>query len=141
VLCSAGLLSVSLWTDTAGLLAGLALVGVGLGVFTPANSARVMAAAPRGRTGVISGILNMTRGMGTAVGVALAGAIYMAAAGISGTEVARASAAAAARGLTVTLAVLGALALLAGLALLRQPAQAAVGDTSGRRARLSSGLD
>jgi MFS family permease len=119
-------------------LVALALVGVGLGIFTLANSARIMAAAPRGRSGVISGVLNMTRGMGTALGVAFAGAVYTAAAGVSGTEVGRASAAAAARGLTVTLAVLGALALLAGLALSLQRAEVAVGDTSGRRVRLSS---
>jgi MFS family permease len=52
---------------------GLALVGGGLGAFLPVNNATVMRAAPRSRVGVLSGILNTTRCLGTALGVALPG--------------------------------------------------------------------
>jgi EmrB/QacA subfamily drug resistance transporter len=54
----------------AALLLPLAVLGAGLGVFTPPNSAAIMAGAPREQAGVASGVLNMTRGMGTAMGQA-----------------------------------------------------------------------
>ena len=67
----------------AALLAGLAVLGVGLGLFTPANNAAIMGSAPRRQAGVASGLLNMTRGMGTATGQALAALILsVAAAGL-----------------------------------------------------------
>ncbi|HEV3322197.1 MAG TPA: MFS transporter [Solirubrobacteraceae bacterium] len=59
----------------AGLPIGLALVGGGLGAFVPLNNATVMRAAPRSRVGVLSGILNTTRCLGTALGVALPGVL------------------------------------------------------------------
>jgi EmrB/QacA subfamily drug resistance transporter len=58
------------------LLVGLALVGTGLGLFTPANNAAIMASAPKDRAGVAAGVLNMARGLGTALGLALAGLVY-----------------------------------------------------------------
>jgi EmrB/QacA subfamily drug resistance transporter len=58
------------------LVAALVLVGVGLGLFTPSNNAAIMAAAPRRESGVASGVLNMTRGMGTALGLALTGMVF-----------------------------------------------------------------
>jgi MFS family permease len=57
----------------AGLPVGLALVGAGLGAFIPLNNATVMRAASRSRVGVLGGILNTTRCLGTALGVALPG--------------------------------------------------------------------
>jgi MFS family permease len=102
------------------LLIGQAIAGLGLGAFTPANNATIMAASPKGHTGVIGGVLNMTRGVGTALGVALASALYVAA---SGASSASASPAAAANGLTVALAALGSMAFAAGLALLLVPAR------------------
>jgi MFS family permease len=54
---------------------GLALVGAGVGAFIPLNNATVMRAAPRSRVGVLSGILNTTRCLGTALGVALPGVL------------------------------------------------------------------
>lgn len=56
--------------------AGLAVVGAGLGAFTPSNNAAIMAAAPHHQAGLASGVLNMTRGMGTALGVAVAGLVF-----------------------------------------------------------------
>jgi EmrB/QacA subfamily drug resistance transporter len=57
------------------LLLPLAGLGAGLGVFTPANNAAIMGAVPRRQAGVASGVLNMTRGMGTAAGQAFAALI------------------------------------------------------------------
>jgi MFS family permease len=94
LLTGAGLLALALRHDGAGLLLGMVLTGAGLGIFTPVNNATVMGAAPRARAGVLGGILNTTRGLGAALGVALAGLLYV-------------------HGLTLTLLVLGALALAA----------------------------
>ncbi|PRZ43964.1 EmrB/QacA subfamily drug resistance transporter [Antricoccus suffuscus] len=63
-----GALGSSLW----GLIVGLVVLGIGSGVFTPANNASIMASAPRRQSGAASGILNMTRGLGTAFGVTAA---------------------------------------------------------------------
>jgi EmrB/QacA subfamily drug resistance transporter len=60
----------------AGLVLLLALTGAGLGLFTPANNATVAGRGRLDQAGVVSGVLNMTRGLGTALGVAVAGACY-----------------------------------------------------------------
>jgi MFS family permease len=60
------------WT----LLTGLAVAGAGLGLFTPPNNAAIMAAAPKRQSGMAGGVLNMTRGTGTALGLALSAAAY-----------------------------------------------------------------
>ncbi|MEW2547570.1 MFS transporter [Streptomyces sp. NPDC047002] len=49
----------------------LAVVGLGLGTFTPANNTMIMGAIPAGSSGTGGGLVNMTRGLGTALGVAL----------------------------------------------------------------------
>jgi MFS family permease len=54
----------------------LAIIGVGLGAFTPANNAAIMGGAPRTQSGVAGGILNMTRGLGTSLGVAVTGVVF-----------------------------------------------------------------
>ncbi len=53
------------------LVPSLAVLGLGLGVFTPANNALVMGAVPTATTGTGGGLINTTRGLGTALGVAL----------------------------------------------------------------------
>jgi EmrB/QacA subfamily drug resistance transporter len=58
------------------LMVDLGLVGTGLGLFTPANNAAIMSAAPRAQAGVASGVLNMTRGLGTALGLALTSLVF-----------------------------------------------------------------
>ena len=58
------------------LLAGLAVTGTGLGLFTPPNNAAIMAAAPKRQSGMAGDVLNMTRGTGTALGLALTAAAY-----------------------------------------------------------------
>ena len=96
------------------LLALFAAMGVGLGAFTPPNNAAIMGAAPRGLSGLAGGVLNMTRGLGTSLGLAFAGVAYTIGAGV-GT----ASGPAAAHGFrdaALMLAAVGAVAaLVAGL--------------------------
>jgi MFS family permease len=53
------------------LLTTLALLGVALGIFTPANNTLVMRAIPAQSAATGGGLVNMTRGLGTALGVAL----------------------------------------------------------------------
>ena len=118
ILAALGLVEIALRHSTPGLLAGLAVAGLGLGAFTPANNATIMSASPVGHTGVVGGVLNMTRGIGTALGVALGSALYTAAAGLSGGTAAHATATSAADGLTTALGVLGVIALATGVALL-----------------------
>ena len=139
LLAAAGMLEIALRNGTAGLLIGLALAGLGLGAFTPANNAGVMSASPPGHTGVVSGMLNMTRGLGTALGVALTGAMFTAVAAVTGASMARASAAAAGRGLTAALGGLGVLALVTGSALLWRAREAAESARCNDPARAGSG--
>jgi MFS family permease len=73
---SAGLIMVAVLQHGPGLVAGLAVLGVGLGAFTPSNNTSIMASARPSESGVASGLLNMTRGLGTALGVALTGLVY-----------------------------------------------------------------
>jgi hypothetical protein len=49
----------------------LGLLGAGLGIYTPANNAEIMAAVPHHDAATAGGMLNMTRGIGTALGVAV----------------------------------------------------------------------
>jgi MFS family permease len=49
----------------------LAVLGLGLGVFTPANNAMIMTAIPARASGTGGGLVNLARGLGTALGVAL----------------------------------------------------------------------
>jgi predicted MFS family arabinose efflux permease len=48
----------------------LLLLGLGLGTFTPANNTQVMAEIPAGTAGTGGALVNMARGLGTALGVA-----------------------------------------------------------------------
>ena len=58
------------------IIVGLALVGFGLGLFTPPNNSSVMGSVPKERLGVAGGILNMARSLGMSLGVTFAGALY-----------------------------------------------------------------
>jgi len=140
LLTGVGLLEIAFRQGAIGLLVGLAVAGLGLGAFTPANNATIMSASPKGHTGVIGGVLNMTRGVGTALGIALASALYIAA---SGSNSATASTTAAASGLTLALAALGGTALAVGLALLLAPdtPREATRDSSDERRRTARAVD
>ncbi|MGD0700386.1 MAG: MFS transporter [Trebonia sp.] len=49
----------------------LGVLGAGLGLYTPANNAEIMAALPVRDAAAAGGMVNMTRGIGTALGVAV----------------------------------------------------------------------
>ena len=101
--------------------AALALVGVGIGSFTPPNNASIMASAPRVQAGVAGGLLNMTRGLGTALGVALAGVTLDVGTREHGSL----------RGFTATSVLLASLALAAGLIALAERPGAPVSAGTG----------
>ena len=56
---------------TAVTVALLALLGIGLGLFIPANNAAIMAAVPGSLSATAGGMVSMTRGAGTAFGIAM----------------------------------------------------------------------
>ncbi len=94
------------------LLVELAVAGIGLGMFTPPNNAAIMGAAPRRHSGMASGILNMTRGMGTSMGVAVTGLVYGL---VVGTTTANPPAAVVTRGLVAATIFLAAVAVAAAI--------------------------
>jgi EmrB/QacA subfamily drug resistance transporter len=56
--------------------AGLAVAGLGTGMFVSPNSSALMGSAPRQRQGIAAGIMATARNVGMVLGVGLAGAIY-----------------------------------------------------------------
>jgi EmrB/QacA subfamily drug resistance transporter len=82
---TAGLLTLAGTTITHGstwtLPAALAVVGLGAGMFTPANNTAIMTSAPTRQAGLVGGVLNLTRGVGTSLGVAVTGLVFALAAG------------------------------------------------------------
>ncbi len=70
------LLSLDTATRVPVLLAGLVLLGVGMGLFTPPNNSAIMGSAPRDKLGVAGGVLNMMRSLGLIFGVDVSGAIF-----------------------------------------------------------------
>ncbi|MCU6479545.1 MULTISPECIES: DHA2 family efflux MFS transporter permease subunit [Arthrobacter] len=95
-------------------LAGSALggIGVGLGLFTPANNATVAAAGHTHQAGMVSGVMNMTRGVGTSLGVAFGAVLYVLA---SGTATTGGRAPASTAGFELAITVFAATALLAAI--------------------------
>jgi EmrB/QacA subfamily drug resistance transporter len=61
----------------------LAIAGAGMGLFVAANNAATMFAAPQQRAGSAGGLLNMARGLGTALGVALTSIVFASGHGIT----------------------------------------------------------
>lgn len=62
----------------ASLVFGLALVGIGQGLFAVPNASALLSLVPPERLGVASGLQGTTRSLGIASGVALAGALLTA---------------------------------------------------------------
>jgi MFS family permease len=71
VAVTALLAAVALPFAPAALIPLYVVLGLGLGTFTPANNTLVMGAIPARVAGTGGGLVNMTRGLGTALGVAL----------------------------------------------------------------------
>jgi EmrB/QacA subfamily drug resistance transporter len=110
VLVAGALVTLAAWrSNTVVFLSGLAVVGAGLGLFTPSNNAAIMASAPRSQTGMASGILNMTRGIGTAMGLAFTGLVF----GLAGGD--SLLVASVGHGFSVSMLFLAGVALAAGV--------------------------
>jgi MFS family permease len=99
---AAGLLALDP-ADVGFIVVCLAFLGAGLGLFVPANNTAVMAAVPEPMSATCGGMVNMARGIGTALGIA-AVTLALHLAGASHSAGARAA-----------LAVLTVVALLAAL--------------------------
>ena len=56
--------------------AGLAVIGLGIGLFSSPNNSALMGAAPRHRQGIAAGVLATARNVGMVLGVGLAGAVF-----------------------------------------------------------------
>ncbi|MDJ0379430.1 MFS transporter [Streptomyces sp. G-G2] len=82
------------------LVPGLAVTGVGVGMATPALAATAMGAVAPARAGMAGGALNTARQLGTALGIAVLGAVFHSGlvSGLSGTADARGTADALASG-------------------------------------------
>jgi len=101
----------------------LVVFGVGQGLFSAPNSSAIMGAAPPERLGVAGGVLNVTRTLGTSLGVALATVVFaerLTALAGHAISTAQAPRAAVLVGVHDTLLLFAAVALLAaGLSLVR----------------------
>lgn len=88
------------------IVAGLALVGVGAGLFTSPNNSAILGSVPVNRQGVAGAILGTARTVGFAAGVAVSGLVYMAFLGASdGTGTPEETARAVRMGLRATAAI------------------------------------
>jgi MFS family permease len=114
VVCTASLVALVMVPLSFPLLALLlALTGLGLGVFIPANNTTIMRSAPAASSATLGGLVNMARGLGTTLGVALVTlALHVAPGGPASTE-GRTPGSRLAFGV---LAFVGALAVLSALA-------------------------
>ncbi|HLH27636.1 MAG TPA: MFS transporter, partial [Acidimicrobiales bacterium] len=82
VIAAAALLWLSAARPSQGAFAGLlAMLGVGLGLFNAPNNAGIMASVPPSQSGLASGLMNMSRGLGTALGLAVTTSVFVAAGG------------------------------------------------------------
>ncbi|MFC1430989.1 MFS transporter [Streptacidiphilus sp. N1-3] len=109
--CVAALLLMALLPFTSAVLPlPLGLLGLALGVFTPANNTLVMRAVPASSAGTGGGMVNMGRGMGTALGVAAVTLTLHLVPGAAGTRTA-----------VAVLAAFALLALATTLTTLRKP--------------------
>ncbi|KAA0021751.1 MFS transporter [Antrihabitans cavernicola] len=115
--------------DTSGwgaLMAGLIVVGLGVGLATPMLSSTAMGAVDPRRGGMAAGAVNTSRQLGFAIGIAALGAVFTAHVGqqLHQYPITDATRAAAADGLSMTFLVAGIIGVVAGLAitaLIRQP--------------------
>ncbi|MFN2195560.1 MAG: MFS transporter, partial [Anaerolineales bacterium] len=57
-------------------IAGLAVSGLGTGLFVSPNNSALMGAAPKSRQGIASGVLALARNVGMVLGIGLTGAIF-----------------------------------------------------------------
>ena len=72
LICAIALVMLMVMPGSPGWIAPmLAMAGLGLGLFVPANNAVIMRRAEPGSASVLGGLVNMARGIGTTLGIAL----------------------------------------------------------------------
>jgi len=71
LLASCSVAALAIPGPVAATVVSLAFLGAGLGAYIPANNAQIMAAVPARDAATAGGMVNMTRGLGTALGVAV----------------------------------------------------------------------
>jgi EmrB/QacA subfamily drug resistance transporter len=79
LILSVGLFLLSRLTPTSPFIhaiLGLAVSGLGVGLFVAPNNSALMGAAPRSRQGIASGVLALARNVGMVLGIGLTGAIF-----------------------------------------------------------------
>ncbi len=109
-IAAAALVGLAVWRPgTWGFVALLATVGTGLGLFSSPNNAGIMASVPPDQSGLASGLMNMSRGLGTAFGLATSTAVFVAMGGDGGDP------AQVARAFSVTCGVLAGVAAVTAL--------------------------
>jgi MFS family permease len=91
----------------------LAVIGLGVGLFSSPNNSALMGAAPRQQQGVAGGVLATARNVGMSLGVALAGAIFNTV--YNGTAAGGVPNAAFYQGIQISMMVAAGLALLGAL--------------------------
>jgi DHA2 family methylenomycin A resistance protein-like MFS transporter len=85
-----GLIAAGAGTSYAVLVAPLIAIGFGMAMTMPAATAAIIEAAPADRAGIASGVLNASRQAGGAIGVALLGTLVQSGAFVPGLHVAMA---------------------------------------------------
>lgn len=71
-----GVSSLDAETSGLGIVIRFLPVGLGMGMFQSPNNSAIMGAAPRGRLGIASGMLAVTRTLGQTTGIAVLGALW-----------------------------------------------------------------
>lgn len=124
---TASLLLLAAWNRSAPVLAAeLAALGAGLGAFVPSNNTAVMGTSPAGQAGVVAGVLNLMRGVGTAIGLALAALVLGTVAG------SRTTGGLAGQGFRATMLALALASALAALVAALRPAGGGLASRTGR---------
>lgn len=65
-------------TEAGGIAVALAAIGLGLGVYTPANNALIMSSVPSSAAALAGGLVNTARAVGTAAGTAIVAVAFTA---------------------------------------------------------------
>jgi MFS family permease len=72
----AALSTLTIATSTIGYILRFLPVGLGMGIFQSPNNSAIMGVAPKGRLGIVSGMLAVNRTLGQTTGIAILGALW-----------------------------------------------------------------
>jgi len=88
LILSAGLIVIALSASSpmTYVVLGMAIIGLGIGLFVSPNNSALMGAAPRHRQGIASGVLASARNVGMVLGVGISGAVFTTILGRGGAD-------------------------------------------------------